>query len=234
MSVGFHPADHLSRYKKGAAVNGPIATGLVPRGNCYTKDRSRGPARAWCQQGHSDIATTQVHTHVTDDPCPDPPGTGWLPWSQQSPRCDSRGLCFASLKLVNNRSTADLKSNRTLCYQADTNSLLRGVSGVCYEVLLRTSLPAPTDARALHRSLSDRCQTMPSYIPRDQKKLDQELGQRYPVLKFIRFSEFHPVVHLAFSENPKSTTCGRPLPSSHIQTTNGYRVCHQCYGPVQT
>ena len=32
MSVGFHPADHLSRYKKGAAVNGPIATGLVPRG----------------------------------------------------------------------------------------------------------------------------------------------------------------------------------------------------------
>ena len=52
---------------KHTAVDGPIATGLVPRGNCYTKHRSRGPTRGWCQPSHSDVATTQVYTHLTSD-----------------------------------------------------------------------------------------------------------------------------------------------------------------------
>ena len=45
---------------KRAAVNCPIATGLVSRGNCYTKHRSRDWAIAWSPPGctHTPSSTT--------------------------------------------------------------------------------------------------------------------------------------------------------------------------------
>ena len=67
--------------------------------------------------------------------------------------------------------------------------------------------------------------------------LDQELRMRAERLKsvqddyvpgFIRFSEFHPVVHLTVRENQNWSVCGRRIPSSRVEAGDGYHMCSQC------
>lgn len=63
--------------------------------------------------------------------------------------------------------------------------------------------------------------------------LGQSVRQRYAAARFIRFSEYHSVVHLLGSSTAKWLGCGRALPNSHIETADGYRLCEQCFRLVE-